>query len=350
MAFSNTVPEFERGPLVTIAIPTFNRAWWLGDCVVSALSQTYSHFEVVISDNASTDNTPEVLNQFNDPRMRVVRQKTNIGLLPNWNACLAEAKGDYIVFVSDDDRLAPWMLERCVALILRHPQISVVIALSDVRSAVLARTRPGQTSSRLGTGIWNGSDILMEYLNDQIDIAMSSIMLQTAHLRAIGGFRIDLPHAGDVAAWARLLLMGKAGLVNESCATFSFHSDSDSSRLGIEQLMRDGWNAADLISNYANHSVPELLERRRLQQHARRCFARRNALILSRFRDNGGTLAEVLRTIWRFRRGFSHIAIVDVFRLAWPMAIIVFPKSMITWLRRVKRSLIKQGGPRHGLP
>ena len=104
-------PSFPDGPLVTIAIPTFNRARLLKDCILSALSQTYQHFEIVVSDNASTDETVEVLRQFRDRRLRVIRQRSNIGMLPNWNACLAEAKGDYILFVSDDDRIAPWMLK-----------------------------------------------------------------------------------------------------------------------------------------------------------------------------------------------------------------------------------------------
>src|SRR5450759_2852582 len=85
-----------REPLLTIAIPTFNRAGMLKDCILSALSQTYKNFEVIVSDNASTDETQEVLKSFCDRRLRVVRQKTNIGLLPNWNACLAEASGEYI--------------------------------------------------------------------------------------------------------------------------------------------------------------------------------------------------------------------------------------------------------------
>src|SRR4030081_967744 len=72
-------------PLVTIAIPTFNRASLLRECVRSALSQTYRHFEVLVSDNASTDETKEILGQFSDGRLRVIGQETNIGLLPNWN-------------------------------------------------------------------------------------------------------------------------------------------------------------------------------------------------------------------------------------------------------------------------
>jgi glycosyltransferase involved in cell wall biosynthesis len=71
MSSSNVGPVFERGPLVTIANPTFNRPSWLRDCVLSALSQTYHHSEVLISDNAS-DKTPEVLKEFSYPKVRAV--------------------------------------------------------------------------------------------------------------------------------------------------------------------------------------------------------------------------------------------------------------------------------------
>ena len=63
--------ESSENPLVTIAIPTFNRASWLGDCVRSALSQSYRNIEVLVSDNASTDDTQSVLSEFPDPRLRV---------------------------------------------------------------------------------------------------------------------------------------------------------------------------------------------------------------------------------------------------------------------------------------
>src|SRR5262245_7177388 len=87
-------------PLVTIAIPTFNRESWVRDCVLSALAQSYSDFEVVVSDNASTDRTQDVLQEFrNHPKVRIVRQSENIGSIRNFNACLEQAKGQYIVFV-----------------------------------------------------------------------------------------------------------------------------------------------------------------------------------------------------------------------------------------------------------
>ena len=202
--------DFANHPLVTIAIPTFNRASWLKDCIASALSQTYPHFEVLVSNNASTDETEQVLGDFSDRRLRVIKQKTNIGPLPNWNACLAGARGEYIVLVCDDDRIAPWLLERCIGVVEKEPRIPIVLSLSDIHSTLEGRTWPAQPSQFLQTGIWDGTDILVEYFRNEFSVEMCSIMLRTDAIRARGGFPVDLPHAADIAAWAPLLLSGKA--------------------------------------------------------------------------------------------------------------------------------------------
>jgi glycosyltransferase involved in cell wall biosynthesis len=336
MIFIDPKPDFERHPLITIAIPTFNRASWLHDCVASGLSQTYRNFEIVVSDNASIDNTQEVLKQFSDPRLRVIRQQNNVGFIPNWNACLAHAKGEYIIFVSDDDRIAPYLLERCIELIAQDPTIPVVMAICDTHLVSRHRTRPGQISAQLRTGVCSGAEILIEYLRDRIDVAMTSIMLRTAALRAAGGFITTLPHACDVAAWAPLLLVGKAGFVNEACATYTVHSEIQSLTLGIDQVMRDGWRVADLISVKADQLVADLAERQVIKKQVRRCFARRGALVLLRFRAAGGRWKDVLQGAWRFRRELSHIG-PSILGLAKPIAICFLPNSVISLIRQMRR-------------
>jgi GT2 family glycosyltransferase len=72
---------------VTIAIPTFNRSSWLQGCIAASLRQSYANFEIVVSDNASTDATQDVLRGFASEKLRVIRQEENIGLVANWNAC-----------------------------------------------------------------------------------------------------------------------------------------------------------------------------------------------------------------------------------------------------------------------
>lgn len=350
MPTSNSVLKTNSDPLITIAIPTFNRALWLQNCILAALSQTYGRLEVFVSDNASTDNTAEVLASFHDQRLRIIRQETNIGLLPNWNACLAGARGDYIVFVSDDDMIAPDMLERCIALLRSNRQIPLVIALSDTYLIEEQESRHSTPSRVLKTGIWDGTDILLEYLKDRIYPAMCSILIRTDALRKRGGFPADLPHAGDAAGWAPLLLNGKSGFVNESCATNVVHNSRETSNLKIEQLLIDGFRVADLISDMASSSIDDRRKRYDVQIECRRCFARRAILIFSYYRRGGGKLVGVIPLVWKYRRHLSRVGLVDFIRLAKPIAVILLPKQITYWVRRHYRMNIEQMRNRESAP
>jgi glycosyltransferase involved in cell wall biosynthesis len=319
---SDLVSECKDFPLITIAIPTFNRAPLLRDCVSSAFAQTYGNFEVLVSDNASTDETRDVLSQFTDGRLRVLRQKHNIGLLPNWNACLAGAKGDYIIFLADDDRIAPWLLRRCIEIIRREPQVPIIVTLSNINSGSIGKTFAARASRSLETGIHEGNAILTEFLTDQITVTMSGVMMRTALLRDRGGLPLDFPHTADVATWAPLLLLGNAGFVNEACATFSYHNQSETSRLSIEQILRDGWRMANLISYHANENICDAQRRRALQMQSRRCFARRGLKHLSHYRKYGGGLQPMLNFIWLFRGHLSNVDTAAVLRF---IAVVLCP-------------------------
>lgn len=329
-----TLPD--QRPFVTIAIPTYNRAELLRGCVQSALAQTYENIEVLVSDNSSPDNTQEMLQEFDDKRLRVLTQEKNIGLLPNWNACLAAAKGEYVVLLSDDDRIAPQLIERCVSVVNGQRDIPIVVGLSDFHIEATGRTRPATTSRSLATGIWPGTDILLEYLKGDIDVLAScSIMMWTEASRIQGGFPLDFPHTADVAAWARLLFMGKAGFVNEACATCYSHGQSETSRLGTEQLLSDGWKVSNLISSLASLHVKDLLKRRNIQLEARRCFAGRGFTILSEYRRNGGNLQKIVNFVWRFRGDLSKVDIATILRF---IAIILCPRPIADRLRRIKQT------------
>jgi len=321
-------------PLITIAIPTFNRSALLKECVVAALAQSYPHFEILVSNNASPDDTDKVLAEFDDARLRVINQSTNIGLLPNWNACLAGAKGDYILFVADDDRIAPSILERCVRLIRQQPDLSTVITLSDLFAASFGRTKPARSSRSHHTGIWDGTDILLAFLTDQITVTMCSVLMRTDLLRARGGLPLELPHTADIAAWAPLLLLGKSGFVNEACATFTYHNTSETARLGAEQLLLDGRKVADLIVRTATDHVADPQQRKAIQIEARRCFAHRGLIALSDFRASGGAIHPLLDFMWRFRRDLYGATPQALLRF---VAKVSCPKLLADHLRTFQR-------------
>lgn len=94
-------------PLVSIIIPTYNRANYLVESIESVLKQTYENIEIIVSDNASTDNTFEVMQKYKDnKKIKYFRNKKNIGMVSNWKKALYEyANGEYAMILSDDDYL-----------------------------------------------------------------------------------------------------------------------------------------------------------------------------------------------------------------------------------------------------
>jgi len=317
-------------PLFTIAIPTFNRSALLEGCIVAALAQTCKNFEIVVSDNASTDDTQAILAGFTDSRLRVIRQATNIGLAPNWNACLAQARGEYILFVSDDDRMSPRFLERCAGLIEEKSDLPVVIGLSDIHNGSLGRTKPARVSRVYATGIVPGTDLLQEFFADRITVTMCSVVMRTELFRANGGLPLDLPHMSDIAAWVQLLFLGQAGFVNEACAAFTFHQRSETARLEIDTLLMDGSRVVDLVQKSASLHMAADNDRRAIVRKARGFFARRALVVLSDHRQSGGSLSDLWGAVWRCRREFAGVEISAVLRF---IAKLLCPNVLATQLR-----------------
>jgi len=122
-------------PLVSICIPTWNRAGLVGDAIRSALAQTYPAVEVIVVDNASTDNTAEVLASLHDPRLRFERNGKNLGLFGNFNRCIALAKGSLIHILHSDDTIPPGFTQACVDVFLAHPEVGMTFTPAVVMGA-----------------------------------------------------------------------------------------------------------------------------------------------------------------------------------------------------------------------
>lgn len=336
-ASASLVSDSPRDPLVTIAVPTFNRAALLQDCLAAALSQTYGNFEVLVSDNASTDETAEILTSLSDRRLHFVRQEINIGLLRNLNALLEHARGEFVVFVPDDDTIAPGMLERCIALTKCELDIPAIVTLCDVRFVAQGQTWRAPGNQRLGTGIWDGAEILYEFLKDRMSVAMCSVMYRTERLRSGGGFPLDFPYAADIATWAPLLLAGRAGLVNEACATLALHSASQTSDLAIDVRVSDGRKVVDLIAGAADRHISDLRERRKIKVEAQRHFGSRAVKMIALYRRQGAAFLDVVALMWRHRQVIMNIGMRDIGQLAKLCIVLLLPAPIIRWVRHAMR-------------
>ena len=111
------------GPPVSIGLPVYNGEKYLADSLESLLGQTYEDFELIISDNASTDGTAEICRRYGrqDPRIRYFRQSRNIGAGPNGNFVIDQSRGRLFKWASHDDVYAPDLLRRCIEALDAHP-------------------------------------------------------------------------------------------------------------------------------------------------------------------------------------------------------------------------------------
>jgi glycosyltransferase involved in cell wall biosynthesis len=110
-------------PIVSVAMPVYNGEDFIEDAVRCVLNQTYPHLELVISDNASTDNTERICRQFTkeDKRVKYVRNQTNIGAANNYNQAFWLTTGSYFRWNNADDLCSPKLHELCLAVLMKNP-------------------------------------------------------------------------------------------------------------------------------------------------------------------------------------------------------------------------------------
>lgn len=114
-------------PLISICIPTYERADRLKETIESVLHQTLENYEIVVVDNGSTDHTEEVVRSFPDSRIRFFQNDRNIGAAMNHNRCLLESKGTYIKFLHSDDRFVKeTALEQLYETAKQYPEVGLI--------------------------------------------------------------------------------------------------------------------------------------------------------------------------------------------------------------------------------
>ncbi|MDQ1289488.1 MAG: hypothetical protein QG622_3054 [Actinomycetota bacterium] len=112
-------------PRLTLGLPVYNGERFLAESLDALLAQTFTDFELIVSDNASEDSTPEIARAYatRDPRVRYVRHPRNLGSAFNHNYVIANARGEFFKWVSDDDLYAPDLLRRCVEALDTRPEL-----------------------------------------------------------------------------------------------------------------------------------------------------------------------------------------------------------------------------------
>lgn len=245
-------------PKVSVLIPTYNRAEFLSLCIESALAQDYPNLEVIVSDNASDDNTGEMMQKKYgaDSRVRYYRNETNLGVFPNWERLLYEyATGEYGKLLCDDDYLSDRQhLKKAVDLMQRNT-LDIVLSGSILEKAEAGRVThlvydpeiPEVTDTQWwlqnGGKKWGQHYLFLNFSSGAV------FSLQKAK-----ELKIFTPYVygGDYEALFRFMLTGRIGYIEGHSFTGRFHGSNDGS-LGSFSRAAEGLEIFERIYTFAQN-------------------------------------------------------------------------------------------------
>ena len=190
--------DTQDSPKVSVIIATYNRAELLPRAVNSVLAQTYERYEVIIVDDCSPDNTQEAIRRFANPRIRAVRHETNRGAAAARNTGIAQARGEYIAFLDDDDECTPNRLADQVSVLDSRPDVGMVYGwIEEINDATGARRVPRNVQNT-----HRGRAAFEAALTGVSDTAsMFNPCIRASVVRAVGGFDERLATIGEDAVF-----------------------------------------------------------------------------------------------------------------------------------------------------
>ncbi len=221
-------------PLVSVVVPAFNAARFIETSVASILGQTYDKLEVVVVDDASTDDTADVLARIGDERLRVIRNERNLGQFGAINVGIAHARGEIVAIQHADDEYLPAIVERQVAVLDAHPDAGAAFALD------VFVDEAGREYSRVVLPDEFNAGGLLTYgrvLNGILRHGNSFVRGGTSFVRrevyeAVGQFSTDDGLRGDIEMWLRVAAHRPIVINPEYLTRYRWGHDNESSRYG----------------------------------------------------------------------------------------------------------------------
>jgi len=203
--------------LISVVIPTRNRCCRLAQAVASVRRQTGVNFEIIVVDDASSDDTPEVVRALSeeDSRLRYVRNDAPLGGGGTRNAGVAVARGEYVAFLDDDDQFLDGKLERQLAALRAHPSApaascSFVLYRGERSECVRLLHSPSDRQELLRANVLGGASVCM---------------VRTEVFKKVGGFDPALRAGQDWDLWLKLHRQGTVLVCDEPLVRYNLHQD-----------------------------------------------------------------------------------------------------------------------------
>ncbi len=244
-----------KTPLVTIGIPTYNRANGnLLKVIERSLAQTWKNIEVVVSDNCSSDRTPELVQAIRDPRLRYIRQETNIGPTNNFNYCLEVARGEYFLLFHDDDMIDEDFVESCMAVIEPGHTVGTIhtgVRVIDEHDCIIQERRNVAEGQPM-------VEFIRSWYRGVTALYLCNTLYNTAGLREAGGFVSRKNLFNDLIPTIKVGSRYGRADVADIKASFRRHSENRGSKVPLNDWIEDCQQLLDLTCELYPGECPEL--------------------------------------------------------------------------------------------
>ena len=290
-------------PLITIGIPTYNRAnGFLAEALESASAQTYTNFEIVVSDNASTDHTEDLVTGYKDPRIKYFKHPKNVGFKNNFNYCVEKAQGDYFLLLCDDDLIDHDLLTTCMQEVDYRRDIGVIltgIRLIDAKGNVAWESPNNGAGSSL-------TDFFFNWFHDKVPLYLPSTIYNTTGLRQIGMFHSKTDAFLDVVATVKIAaFMGRVDIKDVKASFRRHDSNTGGSPQRIIIWSEDCLYLLDVMCSLADNNRVQ-----QLQQKGLWYFCRKNYRLARTINNPTVKLQTFIRLYKMFGYAYSPIRFV----------------------------------------
>lgn len=230
--------ESSRLSSVDVIVPCYRYGHFLRECIVSVLAQEEVEVRVLIIDDASPDNSGEVGEALSreDRRVSCVRHAVNKGHIATYNEGIEWLEADYYLLLSADDYLLPGALGRSVRLMDAHPGMGLSFGQAITRmEGEAANLVP---ASGDGWRVLSGPEFIKMSGAKNI-VPTPTAVVRTSLQKRLGGYRVELPHSGDMEMWLRLAAHGDVGMLEQYQAVYRLHSTNMSSHYYTSRYLPD---------------------------------------------------------------------------------------------------------------
>jgi len=232
---------------LTIGIPTINRSTMVERLTKQCLSQTVLPFEVIVSDDHSSDDTFVKLAALSHPRLRILRQSPQLGMVANWNACLNECKSDWFVLLSDDDMIDSNFVESIEQVLKNTQDIDLLIVRCRIEDQVSHQHILNHPPIFHSGKVNFLEDIFPAWCEHLFALPLAGFIFNTRVLRKKGGFSSRLPFAADTDTWIPIAFQGQCAFWHHAIADYVIHKGMTTRTFDVETLLTDSIAIKNLL-------------------------------------------------------------------------------------------------------